>query len=197
MTISPWAMLMTPMVPNVIERPMAASRRTEPRDTPYQTFWTAFQSASLLRMPSAALAAASATSAGVPVGRFVRSARASWLPRAFNVSMAEIFSGAEASALLRRIAARAFSRATFTLPSPSFAMACSRVGKAAASRERKTARAASRRVPASELSRVMLPSAASTARRTRLLSRTGLAPAAGSAAWPVAASTDLPAASRM
>ena len=39
MTISPCAMLMTPITPNVIARPIAASSSTEPSETPYQTFW--------------------------------------------------------------------------------------------------------------------------------------------------------------
>ena len=33
-------MLMTPMTPKVMARPMAASSRTEPSESPYQTFWT-------------------------------------------------------------------------------------------------------------------------------------------------------------
>ena len=39
MTISPCAMLLTPMTPKVMARPMAASSNTEPSETPYQTFW--------------------------------------------------------------------------------------------------------------------------------------------------------------
>ena len=40
MTISPCAMLMTPMTPNVMASPIAASSSTEPSDRPYQMFWT-------------------------------------------------------------------------------------------------------------------------------------------------------------
>ena len=40
MTISPWAMLMTPITPKVMARPMAASSSTEPSDNPYQMFCT-------------------------------------------------------------------------------------------------------------------------------------------------------------
>ena len=41
MTISPWAMLMTPITPKVIASPIAASSSTEPSDRPYQAFCTA------------------------------------------------------------------------------------------------------------------------------------------------------------
>ncbi len=37
-TISPCAILITPMTPNVMASPMAASSSTEPSDSPYQTF---------------------------------------------------------------------------------------------------------------------------------------------------------------
>ncbi len=37
-TISPCAMLMTPITPKVMARPMAASSSTEPSEMPYQTF---------------------------------------------------------------------------------------------------------------------------------------------------------------
>jgi len=40
MTISPWAMLITPITPKVMAKPMAASSRTEPSDRPYQAFCT-------------------------------------------------------------------------------------------------------------------------------------------------------------
>ena len=46
MTISPCAMLMTPMTPKVMARPMAASSSTEPSESPYQAFCTVFHSAS-------------------------------------------------------------------------------------------------------------------------------------------------------
>src|SRR5438093_658227 len=38
MTISPCAMLMTPITPKVMASPIAASRSTEPRERPYQAF---------------------------------------------------------------------------------------------------------------------------------------------------------------
>ncbi len=50
MTISPCAMLMTPITPKVMARPMAASSSTEPSDSPYQRFCATFQAASRLSM---------------------------------------------------------------------------------------------------------------------------------------------------
>ena len=47
-------MLMTPMTPKVMARPMAASSSTEPSDMPYQTFWPTSQSASVASMPAIA-----------------------------------------------------------------------------------------------------------------------------------------------
>ena len=41
-------MLMTPMTPKVMARPIAASSSTEPSEMPYQTFWPASHSASVL-----------------------------------------------------------------------------------------------------------------------------------------------------
>ena len=48
MTISPCAMLMTPITPKVMARPIAASNSTEPSDRPYQAFCTTDHIASLL-----------------------------------------------------------------------------------------------------------------------------------------------------
>src|ERR1700710_2378902 len=48
MTISPCAMLMTPITPKVMASPIAASRRTEPSERPYKEFCTAVQIARLL-----------------------------------------------------------------------------------------------------------------------------------------------------
>ena len=74
----------------------------------------------------------------------------------------------------------------------------SSAGSALASLDLKTARAASRRRAGSGDSSVRLPSAASMARRTRLLTRTGLrSPGADAAGFPVAASRTAPARSRM
>src|SRR5439155_423786 len=57
MTISPWAMLMTPITPKVMARPIAASSSTEPSDRPYQAFCTADHIARLLWIAEVALAA--------------------------------------------------------------------------------------------------------------------------------------------
>ena len=89
------------------------------------------------------------------------------------------------------MAARASSSAFFTRASASLPMAVSSVASTLASFDLKTALAASSRLAGSGESSVRLPSAASMARRTRLLTRTGLSPA-GSApetGWPVAASS--------
>ena len=47
MTISPCAMLITPITPKVMASPMAASSSTEPREMPYQTFCATCQAASV------------------------------------------------------------------------------------------------------------------------------------------------------
>ncbi len=52
-------MLMTPITPKVMARPMAASSSTEPSESPYQAFCTVFQIASVVWiLPRAAVAAA-------------------------------------------------------------------------------------------------------------------------------------------
>ena len=77
MTISPWAMLMTPITPKVMARPMAASSSTEPSDSPYQAFCTIDHSARLLWMADVALAAARAIAGGWSPVKPVSSASAS------------------------------------------------------------------------------------------------------------------------
>ena len=69
MTISPWAMLMTPITPKVMARPIAASSSTEPSDRPYQAFCTSDHSARLLWIADVALAAARATAGGWSAGQ--------------------------------------------------------------------------------------------------------------------------------
>ena len=58
MTISPWAMLMTPITPKVMASPIAASSNTEPSDSPYQAFCTVDHSARLRWIEAVAFAAA-------------------------------------------------------------------------------------------------------------------------------------------
>ncbi len=77
MTISPWAMLMTPMTPNVIASPMAASSSTEPSERPYQVFCSALQIARLLWIDAIASAAACRTDGGAFTGTPLSSASAS------------------------------------------------------------------------------------------------------------------------
>ena len=61
MTISPCAILMTPITPKVMASPIAASRSTEPSEMPYQQFCTVFQIARRPWIEAMALAAAFAT----------------------------------------------------------------------------------------------------------------------------------------
>ena len=61
---SPCAMLMTPITPKVMARPMAASSSTEPSEMPYQAFWTPDQIASVFCIAEVALAAARAIAGG-------------------------------------------------------------------------------------------------------------------------------------
>ena len=68
MTISPCAMLMTPITPKVMARPMAASRSTEPSESPYQAFCSALQMARLFSMDAMASLAAFATAGGAVAG---------------------------------------------------------------------------------------------------------------------------------
>ena len=81
MTISPCAMLMTPITPKVMARPMAASSSTEPSDRPYQRFWATPHSASSPLMTVIALSAAACTASGASGGKLVSKASASWSPR--------------------------------------------------------------------------------------------------------------------
>src|ERR1700692_1893484 len=56
MTISPCAMLMTPITPNVMASPMAASSSTEPSESPYHTFCAVDHSASSCSIAATAAA---------------------------------------------------------------------------------------------------------------------------------------------
>ena len=74
-------MLMTPMTPKVMARPIAASSRTEPSESPYQTFWTLFHIVRLVWIAPIASCAVRLTPSGVPAGRLDSNASASWSPR--------------------------------------------------------------------------------------------------------------------
>ncbi len=69
MTISPCAILMTPITPKVIARPMAASSRTEPREIPYQAFCTASHNTRQFLIAAIAVDALLMTGAEVSAGR--------------------------------------------------------------------------------------------------------------------------------
>ncbi len=77
MTISPCAMLITPITPNVMARPMAARSSTEPSEMPYQAFCTASQTASLFLIAPMAAAALVATAGDAPAGMLDKSPSAS------------------------------------------------------------------------------------------------------------------------
>ena len=136
-------MLMTPITPKVMARPMAASSSTEPSDRPYQAFCTVDQSASLLWIAAMASAAARATSRRLLAGSPVSSASASWSPRALMMAMASSLSASVASGLNSRIAARASVKACLTPLSVSFSSAASSAGSMASSCDLNTACAAS------------------------------------------------------
>ncbi len=70
-------MLMTPITPKVMARPMAASSSTEPSDRPYQAFCTIDHSARLPWIDVIALATALLISGGWSGPRLVKSAMAS------------------------------------------------------------------------------------------------------------------------
>ena len=91
-------MLMTPMVPKVMARPIAASSSTEPSEMPYQTFCAIDQAASVLRTVSAPASAAVLTSPSV--------AAAAICSTAMRVAIAAIAHEGDRVELLRRRACR-------------------------------------------------------------------------------------------
>ena len=100
-------MLMTPITPKVMARPMAASSSTEPSDMPYQRFWATLHSARRSSMAAMASAAARCTAGGL-VGR----QRAQQAERILVAALAHDGDGLELVGLrrigwLRRMAARA------------------------------------------------------------------------------------------
>ena len=101
-------MLMTPITPNVMARPMAASSSTEPSDRPYQAFCSACHRFSVKPMEEAAAAAAALTAgdaSGAAAARFT-SLSASPSPRAFRVAMAASRSASEPAPEVATMAAR-------------------------------------------------------------------------------------------
>lgn len=92
-------MLMTPMTPKVMARPIAASSSTEPRDNPYQIFWTISHSARLRLMELISAWITGFRSSGAVSSVAVRMVSASRLPRAAIVSIAAFLSSTLASVL--------------------------------------------------------------------------------------------------
>ena len=167
-------MLMTPMTPKVMARPMAASSRTDDAQRPYQRSCAAPQNISRVWMDESADSAAALTSGSVAFCA-IASIRfcASWSPRAFSVDRREPFGG-------RRCVAGDEDRgdgelrASATRGSVSLAELALSAGSALASRVLNTSSAAARRLSGSGLARVREPSAPSMALRSALLTRTFL-----------------------
>ena len=142
-------------------------------------------------------AAADFRGSGWSAGRERRSAAVSWSPRCTRTGTAAMRSSRGASDFMNRIAARAASSIERTLASVSRASAASTTGKAAGSRDLKTAWAALILTCGFGSRSVSEPSVASRPRRTRLLRRTGLSACASAVAVsPVLASRSAPASSR-
>ena len=120
-------MLMMPITPKVMARPIAASSSTEPSETPYQQFCSACQMLSIQWMELAAAAAAlfTAGEASGAAAIWFTKFRASPSPRAFSVAMAESRSSSVPVPEAATIAALAWRSAAFTPGSVSFAMAAS------------------------------------------------------------------------
>ena len=77
MTISPCAILITPITPKVMASPIAASRSTEPSESPYQVFCSAVQSARLFSIEAMASVAAFLTAGEALAGNPPSNASAS------------------------------------------------------------------------------------------------------------------------
>ena len=178
MTISPWAMLITPITPKVMASPIAASSSTEPRLRPWNRLPIMTQNSSRLSIRLSAWSTAARTvgsdSAKPPslssLTRDKRSERTSGSPAVAKVLVASIRRAASAS-LVSRIAASASAMASRAALSVSSANAASRTGARPASRDFMTARAAARRRSGSGLRRVNPPNAAAMAVRSLLLTR--------------------------
>ena len=91
MTISPCAMLMTPIVPKVMASPMAARSSTEPSEMPYQTFWAICQAASVCSTESAPAVAAVLTSPSEAAATVLRMPSESRSARSRTTAMAASF----------------------------------------------------------------------------------------------------------
>ena len=135
-------MLMTPMTPKVMARPMAASSSTEPSESPYQAFCTVLHSSSVRATEVRAAVTAACTSGGRSGGKPSSRPSESWSPRSRISFVAAILAAALDFGSVRMMAARACSSAVLTRASGSLASALSRLGSALASRDLNTACAA-------------------------------------------------------
>ncbi len=191
MTISPCAMLMTPITPNVMARPMAARRSTEPSEMPYQTFCPTLQMARdwlIWAIPASRMtswASLAPPRAELRIDSAVRS------PRTAMVSTASS-NASPSMSVSRSVAARACSMMVRTPASSSAAMAVSSNSRLPSSGLEIICCAADRRVAGLSLISVRLPIAAAMSRRSELLIRmTLISPVMSrSAASPVRASVN-------
>jgi hypothetical protein len=116
-------MLMTPITPKVIARPIAAKSRTDDAEIPYQRFCATPHRARRIWIALRAAAAALFTAGSVAFWA-IPSMRlcASWSPRSFSVAIADRRSCGEALSLVAKIDAwasfkAATTRGSLSLPS--------------------------------------------------------------------------------
>ena len=185
-------MLMTPITPNVMASPIAASSSTEPSERPYQSV--------LHRRPDRKLALDRGNRVARGALHGSRRARRQAGQQAERVLVAAgaddadrvSLSASEASSEFRITAARASVSACLTRASVSFASAASSAGSTLSSRDLNTACAAWKRRLGSGAISVRPPSAASMARRMRLLISTAArSPGSSATASPVSARKQL------
>ena len=192
-------MLMTPMTPKVMARPMAASKSTEPSEIPYQAFCTASQT------PRRFWMAATATAAAFHHRRRGVGRQAGEEPEGVLIAaLADNVHGGELVFIAglvvgqndrgARLQQRALDPRVLLLGDGGIESR-----QRACARDLNTACAASYRAAGLLASSVSPPTAASIAPRSRLLRRTvsrsvGASPAIG---CPVAASVSVPASSLM
>ncbi len=190
-------MLITPMTPKVMARPIAASSSTDEAERPYQRSCAALQNMSWVRIEDKAASAAALTCGSAvfwssELSRFC----ASWSPRALSASIADSRSAEVAWSLVATIAATASFSTPATrgsLSLPSWALSA---GSALASRVRNTSPAAASRFSGSALASVSEPVAPWIAVRNALLTLTFLKASGLTTGAPVLASTTEPLAVR-
>ena len=185
-------MLMTPMTPKVMARPIAASSSTEPSEMPYQTFWPADQMASELSMPAIAAAGGVLQRAfGGCLERGEQRQRLAVAARREHLDRRELVGFGRSET--RTAEARACSSRALTAASVSLAIAASSAANAAGSGLRNMFSAAASRTAGSGEPSVSVPSTSRMTRRSPLLTLilVSSALAASPAASPVSGSSRL------